>query len=454
VLLADEIERQIRNGSFMPGAVFASEQDLQSRSAAGRSVVRQAVRLLAQRGVAYMRRGVGGGLIVQAPDVEVVARNLSIAMEREVQGFPELGGLYKASEAYLFSHVLPGVDAHRGDQLRALARDLNALSAEEFARTHGHRRMAIAFYKAFDDAAGTLVVRAAMECGMDFIPHELGEPEERLRDEFWQLTLQSVEALIAGDVGRLYAIRSAQMRFFASSPQWRDMERAPRPNRHLMHEEPEGLKAERLSREILREVRLRNWSAGTRLGSCREVALRYGCTPAVLREAIRILEENSAVQMVHGRHGGLVVGAPDRHKAVMRAVGFLKAAAYLPRNAWQFLDQILLVAIERGAGHVGPQQLRAVHNCLESWSSPAGPSREAIRQFYIELAGVAGTAALQMIAEILARRACPDEDPAAPASRADAAGLEVLMQHVAAGDAGRARRAYLTHAQQRSATQQ
>jgi DNA-binding FadR family transcriptional regulator len=66
MLLADEIEQQIREACLLPGSVFASEQELQSRSKAGRSVVRHAVRLLEQRGVASMRRGVGGGLIVNA----------------------------------------------------------------------------------------------------------------------------------------------------------------------------------------------------------------------------------------------------------------------------------------------------------------------------------------------------------------------------------------------------
>ncbi len=50
MLLADEIERQIREACLLPGSVFASEQELQSRSEAGRSVVRHAVRLLEQRG--------------------------------------------------------------------------------------------------------------------------------------------------------------------------------------------------------------------------------------------------------------------------------------------------------------------------------------------------------------------------------------------------------------------
>jgi DNA-binding FadR family transcriptional regulator len=213
------------------------------------------------------------------------------------------------------------------------------------------------------------------------------------------------------------------------------------------------LKAERLSREILREVRLRNWTAGARLGSCPEVALRYGCSPAVLREAIRILEENSAVQMQHGRNGGLMVAAPDRRKAVMRALGYLKTADYPRHRAWQFLDQILLVAMERGAARAEPERVRVAHDALGYLSAHAGPSVGAIRQVYIELAGVAGTAALQMIAEILAHVACPEENPAVSTARVDASLFRAILRHIAVGDAASARRAYLVYARQRDVTQ-
>ncbi len=150
-------------------------------------------------------------MIVNPPDVEVAARNLSLAIEREIGGYPDLNGLFMACDAYLFVCRASSVCAEQVDSLRSLAQTLTNMSDEEFQQTNGHRRMVIAFFKAFGDAAGTLAVRTAMECGLDFIPRALGEPEERLRGEFWQLTLQSVEALIAGDVAQLFAIRVMQL---------------------------------------------------------------------------------------------------------------------------------------------------------------------------------------------------------------------------------------------------
>jgi DNA-binding GntR family transcriptional regulator len=60
VALADEIEHEIRSAQHAPDSVLAFENELQARHGAGRSVVRQAIRILVQRGVVYTRRGKGG----------------------------------------------------------------------------------------------------------------------------------------------------------------------------------------------------------------------------------------------------------------------------------------------------------------------------------------------------------------------------------------------------------
>jgi DNA-binding FadR family transcriptional regulator len=447
--LANEIERQIRDNSVMPGTVFASEQDLQSRSDAGRSVVRQAVRLLTQRGVAYVRRGAGGGLVVKAPDVELAARNLSIAIERELDSVAGLSSLYTACDAYLFSNVAKRVAPEKADLLRSLAGNLSSMSSTEFEQTEGHRRLVIAFYKAFDDAAGTLFVRAAMECGMDLVPRELSEPETRRRETFWQLTLQSVEALIAGDVAQLFAIRSEQMRFIAPISKWRDSEGASEPTRPISSEHPPGLKAERLSREILREIRQQGWVAGGRLGGFEELALRHGASTAVLREATRILEENSSVRMQRGRGGGLIIAEPDRRKAVMRALGYLQATAYPRHSAWEFLDQILMEAIQQGGAHGKSKHFESLATAIEGLRPQGGASIEAIHGVYIALAGVAASPALQTVAEILMLVALPPKKAKISVSPTELAHLELLMERVAARDPARARRAYLSYARER-----
>jgi DNA-binding FadR family transcriptional regulator len=451
MVLADEIERQIREASFLPGSVFASEKDLQSRSDAGRSVVRQAVRLLEQRGVASMRRGVGGGLIVNAPDVEVAARNLSLAIEREIEGYPDLSTLFMATDSYLFTCRSGSVTYERADRLRGLARTLTDMSDEEFEESHGHRRLVIAFFKAFDDAAGTLAIRTAMECGLDFIPRALNEQEEPRRGEFWRLTLQSIEALIAGDVAQLFAIRVMQSRFFASSSDWSKMDRAASARRSFPKPVP-GLKADQVSREILRDIRLRGWIAGTRLGGFHELALRHGCTPAVLREAIRILEENSAVTMQMGRSGGLVVAAPDRRNAVFRALRYLQIVGYPRTSAWRFLDEILPAAVARGSVRAQPDSLLAARRAIGAASLRSGVSVGVVRQMYLELAGLAGDAPLQTMAEILLLLACPDARVKSPAGWSSPADLELLSERLAARDPAGARRAYLSYAEKRRAS--
>ena len=266
--LADEIERQIRDGAFLPGHVVASEQALQTRSNVGRAVVRQAVRLLEQRGVASMRRGVGGGLTVLAPDGETAARTLSIAIERRLHSYAELDGLRRANDTYLFCSASNNIDHAQLTVLRDLASKLITMPAEEFAETHGHRRLVVAFYKAFNDAAGMLLFRTSMECGLDFIPTVVNVSEERLRERFWQLTLQSVEAAIAGDIASLFAIRAEQEMFFAQSVEWRQTDRAETDPAETLS----GLKGERLSREILRDIRAAGWTEGTRLGGYAELA--------------------------------------------------------------------------------------------------------------------------------------------------------------------------------------
>ena len=110
VQLADQIAVQICAERLRPGAVVASEQDLRSHHDTGRSLVRQAARILEERGVAYMRRGYGGGLVVAQPNPEFASRALAIAIESRMQGPAGLDPLLKATDAQLFQSGAPMLD--------------------------------------------------------------------------------------------------------------------------------------------------------------------------------------------------------------------------------------------------------------------------------------------------------------------------------------------------------
>jgi DNA-binding FadR family transcriptional regulator len=66
--VADEIERAIVNREFRTGEVVGSEQVIAAKFAVSRPVAREAFRILELSGMASVRRGPGGGLVVEEPN--------------------------------------------------------------------------------------------------------------------------------------------------------------------------------------------------------------------------------------------------------------------------------------------------------------------------------------------------------------------------------------------------
>lgn len=76
--IARELSREIRSRHWSVGKRIGSEPELTERYGVSRSILREAVRMLEQHGVAEMRRGVGGGLFVAEPDPAAVVLSASV----------------------------------------------------------------------------------------------------------------------------------------------------------------------------------------------------------------------------------------------------------------------------------------------------------------------------------------------------------------------------------------
>ncbi len=79
--LAERIEDEIIADGWKVGDVIGSEADLCERYGVSRAVFREAIRIVGHHGVAEMRRGPGGGLVVVAPRVDAAVRTLSLNLE-------------------------------------------------------------------------------------------------------------------------------------------------------------------------------------------------------------------------------------------------------------------------------------------------------------------------------------------------------------------------------------
>lgn len=82
-ILAERIEDEIISGGWKVGSVLGSEAELVEKYGVSRAVFREAIRIVDHHGVAEMRRGPGGGLVVCTPDLGAMVRAVSLQLHFE-----------------------------------------------------------------------------------------------------------------------------------------------------------------------------------------------------------------------------------------------------------------------------------------------------------------------------------------------------------------------------------
>jgi DNA-binding FadR family transcriptional regulator len=125
--LARAIEQEIMRRGWPIGEGLGSEAQLMERYQVGRSVFREAVRILESRWVARPRPGPGGGLVVTAPDHEAV-RDITRVYLDFVGGKPEhIVQAWSTMEAAAVRDLARSIDAAGVKRLRdALDQDRQA----------------------------------------------------------------------------------------------------------------------------------------------------------------------------------------------------------------------------------------------------------------------------------------------------------------------------------------
>ncbi|HEY4332185.1 MAG TPA: GntR family transcriptional regulator, partial [Ilumatobacteraceae bacterium] len=119
-LVAQRIEQQVVASGWPIGDVLGSESELIDRYGVSRAVLREAVRIVEHNGVARMRGGRGGGLIVAEPNTEAVNAAITV-------WFSYIG--VAASEMYDAHLAMTSEAMRRGAELRDHAA-VTALRAE------------------------------------------------------------------------------------------------------------------------------------------------------------------------------------------------------------------------------------------------------------------------------------------------------------------------------------
>ena len=75
--VVNQIQEAILNGKFKPGDVLPSERELKEMLQVSRGTLREALRVLEQKGLIQIKLGVGGGAVVQDISLEPVSESLA-----------------------------------------------------------------------------------------------------------------------------------------------------------------------------------------------------------------------------------------------------------------------------------------------------------------------------------------------------------------------------------------
>ncbi|XPV77554.1 MAG: FadR/GntR family transcriptional regulator [Desulfovibrio sp.] len=80
--IALQIEAAIMDGRLAPGEKLPSERDMQNQFGTGRGVIREAIKMLKQKGLLEVRKGAKGGAYIRQLEVSNVSESLAIFLKQ------------------------------------------------------------------------------------------------------------------------------------------------------------------------------------------------------------------------------------------------------------------------------------------------------------------------------------------------------------------------------------
>ncbi len=159
-----------------------------------------------------------------------------------------------------------------------------------------------------------------------------------------------------------------------------------------------------LAREIALEILDRGWPVGASLGTEPEIAAKYAVSRGVVRQAVRILENEQIATMRRGQKGGLIVAAPDG-AAITTATALLLEYERISAADLVTVRLILeLPALELAIDRIDHDGAQALRDALDGEvDASGGPSPAAdYSQLHRRIGQLSGNRAIEAFVDVLA----------------------------------------------------
>jgi DNA-binding FadR family transcriptional regulator len=351
-LVAHRITQEIIERGWLVGQLIGREHELMSQHGVSRSTVREAIRQLERAGVAQMKRGLGGGLVVAtqpgAAASGVLATYLELVCDRAEDPSETRLVLERLAARLLAERIGPEEAAG----LRALAAEpppaglafsaFNAFRAFDHALIERSGNPALVL---FIGALDVMFDRLAAHAGGATIPSDLATQVHRERAAL-------VEAVIGRDWSRIDAIVEQRVQSYAQVVELARRAFSARPDDREAR--PEKL-SHIIAQQIVQDLKRANAQPGDLFGLEAEVQARYQVGRGVIREALRILEPHGLIQIRSGSSGGMVVGRPSPAYTLDLLLTYLRYMRMRMRDLWLVQGELEIYAAGRAAQHASDE---------------------------------------------------------------------------------------------------
>lgn len=451
--VADAMQQDIAALGWPVGTVLGSEAQLMVHYQVSRATLREAIRQLERHGVASMRRGTGGGLVVRQPACDATSLALATYLELTDVGFAELLETRELIECLIVGKAAGNFRTEHAPQAQRLLELLQhtpPCSFNEELQLHAQVRELICAVAG--NPALTLIYGAL--CYITFNSHTPHKAESRARlEQFFRngrvLKRQALAAIMAGDV------QAAQAPVHESLRQLRQLitdlrgtlQQGPTSRMSSLQAAPDFAirqvyekTAHRLAVVIARAIASSGLRTGARLGAEADLQATHQVSRAVLREALRTLELHSILRSSRGQGGGLIVATPDPSYTVKLALTYLRHSA-LPRHYFHRVWKVLqLAAADLAAQRLDPsgrqRLLRLLQALQQSQQGAAGDGIGAIQRLDLCIAELSGNRALALFCQIVGAMAAryPEGPPPSALLARLLDSQQALIQAILAGD--------------------
>lgn len=436
--LLSRLTRDLDEALLQPGAFIGTRRDLCEQYGVTADIFFQAVRILEARGLAEMRPGSGGGLFATGGSLSGCARRLGTYLEFIGVDFDDANPVSVLLQGMCVREAVANTSVEAATAIRATARKLLA-ATEHFERS----RLLARLFDAFADTSGNPVLalfyRVVTSVMLDIV--SIDEPDwegHAPQAVIVDLSIRLADAVIAGDddgAGSHYLMfrRSLNLRHDlrdrgADIDENEAFDAARGTSRTL---------SARLARFMLNQIRHRRWPVGQKLGTEPELLARYGVSRATFRQAVRLLEEYSAVEMRRGPKGGLLIASPTASAVNQHAVDLLRTRGATVDQVRAMATQLVGLAFDLAVSRTGDGR-KLLRSAAMAGAALAEPSR-GIALLKDAILEASGSKTLQLLVQLLDPLWPADAVPAAPHAAATMALLETFGEALRVRDRHQAR---------------